>query len=148
MEICQDIFTISILVFVKCHLQIDTDDKTKEFAIARGANYPFMIDFTYILGTDYDPTHTNFGFSDEYPADMDTDMIQQNGVKVTGGFDDPPDITMLANAMQRGIYQGNLEITNDETEFDALIALATLTGPVEQKKDLVFIGVLEYNQGV
>ena len=146
-QICQDMFTVSILIHVNCHLEIDVDDKEKEFVARLGESYPFTVDFIYVLGTDYDNTHTNFGFSSEYPANSDPLAVQQNGVAINNEEWNPPipDISMSPAAMQVAIYSAVLGFSSNGTIFDRLLTLGSVgiarTNPL-------FSGVLEYNQGI
>ena len=146
-QICQDMFTVSILIHVNCHLEIDADDKQKKFVAIRGRSYPFTIDFMYILGTDYDNTHTNFGFSSEYPINSDPLEVQQNGVAINSELWNPPipDTTVSPAAMQAAIYSAVLGFSNDKTIFDALV---TLSRDGQARINPLFGGVLLYNQGV
>ena len=146
-QICQDMFTVSILIHVNCHLEIDVDDKEKEFVARLGESYPFTVDFIYVLGTDYDNTHTNFGFSSEYPANSDPLAVQQNGVAINNEEWNPPipDVSMSPAAMQVAIYSAVLGFSSNGTIFDRLLTLGSVgiarTNPL-------FSGVLEYNQGI
>ena len=146
-QICQDMFTVSILIHVNCHLEIDEADKQKEFVAILGQSYPFTVDFMYVLGTDYDNTHSAFGFSSDYPANADPLAVQQNGVAISNELWNPPipDITVSPAAMQAVIYSAVLGFPSNATIFDALIALST---EGSARINPLFGGVLEYNQGV
>ena len=121
--------------------------KQKEFVARLGESYPFTVDFIYVLGTDYDNTHTNFGFSSEYPANSDPLAVQQNGVAINNEEWNPPipDVSMSPAAMQVAIYSAVLGFSSNGTIFDRLLTLGSVgiarTNPL-------FSGVLEYNQGI
>lgn len=146
-QICQDIFTLSILLHAACHLEIDEGDKRKEFFAVIGRSYPFTVDFIYILGTDYDTTHAAFGFASDYPENADPLSVQQNGVAITGEQWNPqtPNVAVSPTAMQAAIYSAVLSFSSVPTIFDALIALSS-NG--QARINPLFGGVLEYNQGV
>ena len=119
----------------------------KEFVAILGESYPFTVDFMYVLGTDYDNTHTNFGFSSEYPANSDPLAVQQNGVAINNEAWNPPipDVSISPAAMQTAIYSAVLGFSSNGTIFDRLLTLGSVgiarTNPL-------FSGVLEYNQGI
>lgn len=146
-KICQDIFTISILAFVDCHLEIATADKSKEFQAELGGTFPFTVNFIYILGTDYNTSHTNFGFNSSYPTNSDPLGVLTNGVTITNETWNPqtPDVSNAPNAMLSGVYSATLNITNVQATFDALVALG---GSGNARSNPTFGGILQYNQGV
>lgn len=147
-NICQDTFALNILIHVDCHLQIDEDDKEKDFAAVIGRRNPFTVRFTYVLGTDYDATHENFGFSSEYPADADPLGVLMNGVTISEESWDPadgPDISQSPKAMLSGMYSAVLAFPSGETAFNDLLALGRQG---EARANPLFGGVLKYNQGV
>ena len=146
-QLCQDIFTVSILIHVSCHLEINESDKSKEFVATIGQSYPFTIHFIYILGTDYNISHNNFGFSSEYPTTSDPLNVQTNGVTISSEIWNPPtpDVSKSPAEMLIGIYSAVLGFSNDSSIFQALIAL----GNVGNTHVIpLFGGVLTYNQGV
>ena len=146
-RICLDVFTISLLLNIECHLEISASDKIKTFHVLIGRSYDFEINFMYILGTDYDTEHVNFGFSAEYPTGADPTEVLQNGVSVENQVFMPamPDTSHPPNEIQVCVYFATVTFTSDQTIFDALVALATVG---EARFNHQFGGVLKYNQGV
>lgn len=144
-NICQDTFAINILIHVDCHLQINEADKEKDFTAVIGQRNPFTIRFMYALGTDYDETHENFGFSSEYPADADPFDVLSH-ITISEEAWDPvegPDISQSPAALLVGEYSAVLAFPSGEAAFDALVALSGTT-----RSNPLFGGVLKYNQGV
>ena len=151
MKICQDTFTIRLLLFVDCHLTIDAADKEKAFVLTKGGNYPFTVTYTYIVGTDYDVSHANFGFSAEYPAASDPKNVLSNGVSISNEAFTPatPDVTGLPNAIKPGTYAAVLNISNDETIFNSLLTLLSVVVPGGSRyTNPLFAGIIMYNQGI
>ncbi len=147
MRICQDRFAVVFLLNVECHLEIAADDKIKRFPVVRGRSYPLTINATYILGTDYDVDHENFGFSSEYPSDSDSLRILQNGVTISNEAFNPtsPDVSESPNSVQVFVYSATLTFPNNEAAFNDLVRLMTSNGI---KINPQILGVLAYNQGV
>lgn len=146
-RICQDMFSISLLIHIACHLEIDADDKKKEFLVEQGRSYTFMVGFVYMVGTDHDTSHADFGFSSDYPASHDPFGVLMNGVTISGETFSPsvPDVSQLPNMMQIGTYSAVITFPSDQTIFDALIALGRV-GSANVNPN--FGGILAYNQGV
>jgi len=146
-KICDDIFVLELLMYAPCHLEIDADDERKTFHARRGVRIPFTIDFIYILGTDYDTAHDDFGFSASYPTDRDPQGVLANGVSVESGTFTPPmpDVTQTPAAVLMATYSAMLVFTNDEDAFSTLIGLGR---EGSARFNPLLGGVLAYNQGV
>lgn len=139
MAICLDDFTICIIVFLECDLDIDAKDKKKTFAVKKGASYPFTIAFTYVLGTDFDPAGMGFGFDTVYPNHADPKMILQSGVSITDETFAPvaPDVTQLPTTIITAVYSAKINFPDDEAMINAIIA----------KGNATFGGEVQYNDG-
>ena len=146
-KVCQDIFLISILAHVNCDLEINDSDKMKEFSPTVGGSYPFTVNFIYVLGTDYDVAHANFGFDSDYPLNADPLMVLQNGVSIGNETWTPqtPDVSNSPTAMQMGVYSAMLNFTSNQAAYNALVALGNVGNA---RINPNFGGVLVYNQGV
>ena len=147
-NICQDTFAVKILIHIACDLHINEDDKLKEFTAVIGHRNPFEVRFMYVLGTDYDPTHENFGFFSEYPENADPLGMLMNGVSISEEVwmpEDGPNVSQLPNAMLPGVYSAVLSFPESEDAFNALIELSRQG---EARGNPLFGGLLKYNQGV
>ena len=65
-SICPDTFTIMIVVTVDCDLDITSPDPT--FVLQPGNEQTITVAFTFRVGSGYNLSHTNYGFTAELGA--------------------------------------------------------------------------------
>lgn len=96
---CQDTFVIMILSDVDCHLEITDDSHT--FELEPGNEQAIVVPFEYYVGTGYNASHSNFGFSVALDA-LSTGNAASMSFS-TGVFNPPsPDITGTPRELKNG----------------------------------------------
>ena len=141
-EICKDVFTLRLLFHIRCHFDIDKDDEIKEFVAKQGSSNPFTVDFIYILGTDYDVNHPQFGFFSEYPANAQGQSLSGLGIRIDTEVWTPlaPDTESGPADILMGTYSAVLHWPANESQFNAILNAS--------RTKMIFDATLGYNQGV
>ena len=109
-NICRDTFVIAIIADLDCHLEI-TSDSTLQFDLEPINEQSLRFDFEYYLGTGFDTSHANFGFSAELDA-----LSTPNAASMSfsdGVFNPPsPDTTQGPRTLHTG-YLTYVATAND-----------------------------------